>query len=68
MVQVVASIAEIELPLGGWPDLIRIMLENISTDNATLKQSTLQAIGYVCETTVSLTFYLWYVCVCVCVY
>lgn len=49
--QVVAAIAEIELPLGQWPDLIRIMLENISTDNATLKQSTLQAIGYVCEAT-----------------
>ncbi|KAG2208221.1 hypothetical protein INT47_006076 [Mucor saturninus] len=49
--QVVAAIAEIELPLGGWPDLIRIMLDNISTDNATLKQSTLQAIGYVCEAT-----------------
>ncbi|GAA5804019.1 armadillo-type protein [Helicostylum pulchrum] len=49
--QVVAAIAEIELPMGGWPDLIRIMLENISTDNATLKQSTLQAIGYVCEAT-----------------
>ncbi|KAI7907779.1 armadillo-type protein [Cokeromyces recurvatus] len=49
--QVVAAIAEIELPLGGWPDLIRIMLENISTGNDTLKQSTLQAIGYVCEAT-----------------
>lgn len=49
--QVVAAIAEIELPLGGWPDLIAIMLENISNGDATLKQSTLQAIGYVCEAT-----------------
>lgn len=43
--------------MGGWPDLIRIMLENISTDNATLKQSTLQAIGYVCEATVSIIYF-----------
>jgi importin subunit beta-1 len=43
--------------LGGWPDLIRIMLENISTDNVTLKQSTLQAIGYVCEATVSESYF-----------
>lgn len=48
-VQVVAAIAEIELPLGGWPDLINTMLENIQTNNAVLKQSTLQAIGFVCE-------------------
>lgn len=51
--QVVAAIAEIELPLGGWPDLIAIMLENIQTGDDTLKQSTLQALGYVCEATVS---------------
>ncbi|KAI8646872.1 armadillo-type protein [Parasitella parasitica] len=49
--QVIAAIAEIELPLGQWPDLIRILLENISTGNDTVKQSTLQAIGYVCEAT-----------------
>ncbi|KAI8976845.1 armadillo-type protein [Pilobolus umbonatus] len=49
--QVVAAIAEIELPLKTWPDLIRIMLENVNTNNPTLKQSTLQAIGYVCEAT-----------------
>ncbi|KAG0793841.1 hypothetical protein G6F62_008345 [Rhizopus arrhizus] len=47
--QVVAAIAEIELPLGGWPDLINTMLENIQTNNAVLKQSTLQAVGFVCE-------------------
>ncbi|KAI9277599.1 armadillo-type protein [Sporodiniella umbellata] len=47
--QVVAAIAEIELPLGGWTDLINTMLTNIQTNDATLKQSTLQAIGYVCE-------------------
>ncbi|KAI8384226.1 armadillo-type protein [Radiomyces spectabilis] len=50
--QVVAAIAEIELPAGQWPDLINVMLEKISaTDNPNLQQSTLQALGYVCEVT-----------------
>ncbi|CDS08530.1 hypothetical protein LRAMOSA09891 [Lichtheimia ramosa] len=50
--QVVAAIAEIELPMGQWPDLIRLLLDNVTTtDNADLKTSTLEAIGYVCEAT-----------------
>ncbi|KAJ8657351.1 hypothetical protein O0I10_006904 [Lichtheimia ornata] len=50
--QVVAAIAEIELPLGQWPDLIQVVLQNVTgSDNATLKVTTLQAIGYVCEAT-----------------
>ncbi|KAI8354340.1 armadillo-type protein [Mortierella sp. GBAus27b] len=49
--QVVAAIAAIELPLGQWEDVIRIMLQNLqTTDNTNLKQCTLQAIGFVCET------------------
>ncbi|CEJ02610.1 hypothetical protein RMCBS344292_16610 [Rhizopus microsporus] len=51
--QVIAAIAEIELPLNAWPDLITTMLANIQTTDSTLKQSTLQAIGYVCEAIVS---------------
>ncbi|CAO3686062.1 unnamed protein product [Rhizopus stolonifer] len=47
--QVVASVAAIELPLGRWQNLISLMLTNLQTDNTILKQSTLQAIGYVCE-------------------
>lgn len=49
----IAAIAEIELPLNAWPDLITTMLANIQTTDSTLKQSTLQAIGYVCEAIVS---------------
>ncbi|KAI7885067.1 ARM repeat-containing protein [Lichtheimia hyalospora FSU 10163] len=50
--QVIAAIAEIELPMGQWLDLIRLLLDNITnTDNADLKISTLEAIGYVCEAT-----------------
>ncbi|KAF9196716.1 karyopherin beta [Haplosporangium sp. Z 11] len=49
--QVVAAVAAIELPLGQWEDVIRLMLQNLqTTDNTNLKQCTLQAIGFVCET------------------
>lgn len=49
----VAAIAEIELPAGRWGDLINVLLANIQTGDTSLKQSTLQALGYVCESTVS---------------
>ncbi|ORY97378.1 armadillo-type protein [Syncephalastrum racemosum] len=50
--QAIAAIAQIELPVQQWPDLIRAVLANVTTtDNAVLKQSTLQAIGYICEGT-----------------
>ncbi|KAG0004545.1 karyopherin beta [Entomortierella chlamydospora] len=49
--QVVAAIAAIELPMGQWEDVIRLMLQNLqTTENTNLKQCTLQAIGFVCET------------------
>ncbi|CAG8614080.1 2754_t:CDS:10, partial [Ambispora leptoticha] len=52
--QVVAAIAAIELPQGQWPDLIKNMLESIqNTDNSQLKQATLTAIGFVCESIVT---------------
>ena len=52
--QAVAAVAEIELPLGSWNDLIPILLNNMSKfDNNLLKQATLQAIGFICETIVS---------------
>ncbi|CAO3590196.1 unnamed protein product [Absidia cylindrospora] len=48
--QVVAAIAEIELPHGQWQNLIHLLLENVTnTDNANLKQATLKTIGFVCE-------------------
>ncbi|KAI9314920.1 armadillo-type protein [Dichotomocladium elegans] len=50
--QVIAAIAEIELPLNQWPDLIRSLLANVTgSNNSMLKISTLQAIGFVCEAT-----------------
>lgn len=52
--QVVAAVAAIELPLGLWNDLISRLLELVgSNDNSGLRQATLQAIGYICESIVS---------------
>ncbi|GAA95894.1 uncharacterized protein L969DRAFT_95388 [Mixia osmundae IAM 14324] len=49
--QVVAAVAAIELPIGQWNDLIETMLQYVGhADNPGLRQATLQAIGYTCET------------------
>lgn len=51
--QVVAAIAAIELPLGQWENLIPQLLELVGrSDNSGLRQATLQAIGYICESIV----------------
>lgn len=48
--QVISAIANIELPEGLWPQLIPSMLENVTTtDSSNLKQSSLQALGFICE-------------------
>jgi importin subunit beta-1 len=48
--QVCAKIAQIELPRGLWPELIQILLNNMTqSQNDFLKQSTLQTLGYICE-------------------
>jgi importin subunit beta-1 len=51
----VAVIAGIELPIGQWPDLIDILVNNVTSQDTTsnLKQATLQAIGYICESIVN---------------
>lgn len=51
--QVVAAIAAVELPAGEWPEVIGRLLQDMQTyDSVTLKVSTLQSIGYICETIV----------------
>ncbi len=51
--QVVAAIAAVELPNNQWPDLIEILLGFVNNDaNTNLKISTLQTIGFICETIV----------------
>ncbi|KAG1744520.1 uncharacterized protein EDB91DRAFT_1272409 [Suillus paluster] len=44
------AITVVELPIGQWPDLIKILLSFINTsDDTNLKIATLQAIGYICK-------------------
>ncbi|CAO3677794.1 unnamed protein product [Umbelopsis vinacea] len=50
--QVVAAIADIELPANQWPQLIQTLLDNVtSSDNSLLRQASLVCIGFICETT-----------------
>ncbi|KAL2901998.1 Importin subunit beta-1 [Bienertia sinuspersici] len=51
--QVIAKIASIEIPRKEWPDLIGSLLSNMTLPEspASLKQSTLETLGYVCEET-----------------
>ena len=51
--QVIAKIAAIEVPNNQWPELVSSLLANMGSQTqaqpAHLKESTLEAIGYVCE-------------------
>lgn len=49
--QFIAAIAAIELPINQWPELMATLVQNVSEgQNSNLKQASLQAIGYICET------------------
>jgi len=53
--QVVAAIAAVELPNGQWDNLIEILLGFVNNQpNTNLKIATLQTIGFICESIVSL--------------
>ncbi|KAK6457875.1 karyopherin-beta [Scheffersomyces xylosifermentans] len=48
--QLVAAIADIELPRGEWSELIPIIMENTKTENPeNVKKASLLTIGYICE-------------------
>ncbi|GFY83804.1 ARM repeat superfamily protein [Actinidia rufa] len=49
--QVIAKIASIEIPRKEWPELIGLLLVNMTQQDrpASLKQATLETLGYVCE-------------------
>lgn len=48
--QLVAAIADIELPRNEWPELIPIIIENTKTENpVNVKRALHLAIGYICE-------------------
>jgi len=53
--QVVSAIAVVELTNGEWPELIKILLQFVGdAENAGLRINTLQALGFICESVVSL--------------
>lgn len=48
--QVVAAVGVIELPQNQWPELVQGLVNNVTTSgNDQLKQSSLEALGYICE-------------------
>ncbi|CAI9298692.1 unnamed protein product [Lactuca saligna] len=49
--QVIAKIASIEIPRKEWPELISSLLGNMTQQDkpSSLKQATLESLGYVCE-------------------
>lgn len=51
--QAIAAVGAVELPLGMWPGLIGQLLQIINNPEGSvpLRQATLQAIGYLCEST-----------------
>lgn len=53
--QCIAAVAVAELPAGQWPELIDSLVNNVTAANSTemLKESSLEAIGYICQDIVS---------------
>lgn len=48
--QLIAAIADIELPRGDWPELMSIMVENTKESQpVNVKRASLLTIGYICE-------------------
>lgn len=53
--QCVAGIACAEIPVTQWPELIPQLMANVTDPSSTehMKESTLEAIGYICQDIVS---------------
>ncbi|KAK1358517.1 Importin N-terminal domain-containing protein [Heracleum sosnowskyi] len=47
--QALQKIASIEIPQKTWPDLVSLLVKMTEEKPATLKQATLETLGYVCE-------------------
>ncbi|XP_071449486.1 importin subunit beta-1 [Hetaerina americana] len=49
--QCVAYVAVAELPVGQWPELITVLVNNVVGTSSTemMKEATLEAIGYICQ-------------------
>ncbi len=53
--QCVAGIACAEIPVNQWPELVPQLVANVTDPSSTehMKESTLEAIGYICQDIVS---------------
>ena len=53
--QCVSRIACIELPQNGWPEIILMLMANVTNVQSTpmMKEASLEALGYVCRDIVS---------------
>ena len=47
--QATSAIAFVELPVGGWPNLLETLLTNAASANENMRRCTLEAIGFICE-------------------
>ncbi|VDD97726.1 unnamed protein product [Enterobius vermicularis] len=49
--QCVAAVACAEIPQGLWPNVIQMLMENVTNGSASesLKESSLEALGYICQ-------------------
>lgn len=58
--QCVAGIACAEIPVNQWPELIPQLVANVTNPNSTehMKESTLEAIGYICQDIVSAVWHI----------
>ena len=48
----IASIAAIEIPRDGWPDLMATLVQGVQSGPKSLKLGSYKAIEYICETVV----------------
>lgn len=53
--QCVAYVAVAELPVSQWPELISVLVANVTAANSTemVREATLETIGYICQDIVS---------------
>ncbi|KAL1953233.1 hypothetical protein VTO42DRAFT_3375 [Malbranchea cinnamomea] len=47
--QFITSIAAIEIPRNQWPELMNVLVHNVTSGSDHLKQASLATIGYICE-------------------
>jgi importin subunit beta-1 len=50
--QIIAAVADIELPRNEWPDLMSILMKNAQMENVNMKKAALSTIGFICESIV----------------